>query len=59
MDMLVHWSVDDNVHFKAMDDAADLVDLTMKDIRTEEVWLGSIRKGVSIFLEDMRKNKSE
>ena len=44
---------------KAMDDAADLFFLPLKDIRTEEFGLGSIRKGVGIFLEDMRKNKSE
>ena len=31
----------------------------LKDIRTEEFGLGSIRKGVGIFLEDMWKNKSE
>lgn len=42
-----------------MDDAADLFFLPLKDIRTKEFGLGSIRKGVGIFLEDMRKNKSE
>ena len=45
--------------FEAMDDAADLFFLPLKDIRTEEFGLGSIRKGVGIFLEDMWKNKSE
>ena len=51
--------MEDTLHFEAMDDAADLFFLPLKDIRTEEFGLGSIRKGVGIFLEDMRKNKSE
>lgn len=32
------------MHFEAMDDAADLFFLPLKDIRTEEFGLGSIRK---------------
>ena len=57
--MFFRCTVEDTLHFKAMDDAADLFFLPLKDIRTEEFGLGSIRKGVGIFLEDMRKNKSE
>lgn len=59
LDMFFRCTVEDTLHFKAMDDAADLFFLPLKDIRTEEFGLGSIRKGVGIFLEDMRKNKSE
>ena len=59
LDMFFRCTVEDTLHFEAMDDAADLFFLPLKDIRTEEFGLGSIRKGVDIFLEDMRKNKSE
>lgn len=59
LDMFFRCTVEDTLHFKAMDDAADLFFLPLKDIRTEEFGLGSIRKGVGIFLEDMQKNKSE
>lgn len=59
LDMFFRCTVEDTLHFEAMDDAADLFFLPLKDIRTEEFGLGSIRKGVGIFLEDMRKNKSE
>lgn len=59
LDMFFRCTVEDTLHFKAMDDAADLFFLPLKDIRTEEFGLGSIRKGVGIFLEDMWKNKSE
>ena len=59
LDMFFRCTVEDTLHFEAMDDAADLFFLPLKDIRTEEFGLGSIRKGVGIFLEDIRKNKSE
>ena len=59
LDMFFRCTVEDTLHFEAMDDAADLFFLPLKDIRTKEFGLGSIRKGVGIFLEDMRKNKSE
>lgn len=59
LDMFFRCTVEDTLHFEAMDDAADLFFLPLKDIRTKEFGLGSIRKGVGIFLEDMWKNKSE
>ena len=35
-----------------MDDAADLFFVPLKDIRPEEFGLGSIRRGLQIFLEN-------
>lgn len=59
LDMFFRCTVEDASHFRAMDDAASLFFLPLKDIRTEDFGLNSIRKGLEIFLEDMRKNKSE
>lgn len=59
LDQFFRCTVADTLHFKAMDDAADAFFLPLKDIRTEDFGLGSIRKGLGIFLNDMLKNKSE
>lgn len=59
LDQFFRCTVADALHFKAMDDAADAFFLPLKDIRTEDFGLGSIRKGLGIFLNDMLKNKSE
>lgn len=59
LDMFFLCTVEDTLHFKAMDDAADLFFLPLKDIRTEDFGLGSIRKGLGIFLEDMLKHESK
>ena len=59
LDMFFRCTVADTRHFKAMDDAADLFFLPLKDIRTEDFGLGSIRKGLGIFLEDMLKHENE
>ena len=59
LDMFFRCTVADTLHFKAMDDAADLFFLPLKDIRTEDFGLGSIRKGLGIFLEDMLKHENE
>ena len=59
LDMFFRCTVADTLHYKAMDDAADLFFLPLKDIRTEDFGLGSIRKGLGIFLEDMLKHESK
>ena len=51
LDMFFRCTVADTQHFKAMDDAADAFFLPLKDIRTEDFGLGSIRKGLEIFLK--------
>lgn len=55
LDMFFRCTVDDTLHYKAMDDAADVFFLPLKDIRTEEFGLGSIRKGLGIFLRNADK----
>ncbi len=54
LDMFFHCTVKDLLHFKAMDDAADAFFLPIKDIRTEDFGLTSIRKGLQKFLESRR-----
>ncbi|WP_281644001.1 NUDIX domain-containing protein [Bacteroides zoogleoformans] len=52
LDMFFLCKVTDTQHFKAMDDAAELFFLPMKDIRPEEFGLHSIRKGVKKFIDE-------
>lgn len=56
LDMFFRCTAADTSHFKAMDDAADAFFLPLKDIHTEDFGLGSIRKGLGMFLEDAQKN---
>lgn len=50
LDMFFRCAVADSRHFKAMDDAAEAFFLPLKDIHPEDFGLGSIRKGLQIFL---------
>jgi len=52
LDLFFRCSVADTLHYKAMDDAADVFFLPLKDIHTEDFGLGSIRKGLEIFLNE-------
>lgn len=52
LDMFFLCKVTDTQHFKAMDDAAELFFLPLKDIRPEEFGLHSIRKGVKKFIDE-------
>ena len=56
LDMFFRCNVADDIHFKAMDDAADLQFIPLDNIRVEEFGLGSIKKGISLFL-DFEKDK--
>ena len=51
LDMFFSCKVSDTSHFKAMDDAAETFFLPLKDIRTEDFGLGSIRQGLEKFLK--------
>jgi len=53
LDLFFRCTVADTLHYKAMDDAADLFFIPLKDIRTEDFGLGSIRKGLGIFLKEI------
>lgn len=53
LDLFFRCTVADTPHYKAMDDAADLFFIPLKEIRTEDFGLGSIRKGLGIFLKEM------
>ena len=53
LDLIFRCTVADTLHYKAMDDAADLFFIPLKEIRTEDFGLGSIRKGLGIFLKEM------
>ena len=55
LDQFFRCSVTDTLHYKAMDDAADVFFLPLKDIHTEDFGLGSIRKGLEIFLKEKEK----
>ena len=55
LDQFFRCSVTDTLHYKAMDDAADVFSLPLKDIHTEDFGLGSIRKGLEIFLKEKEK----
>lgn len=50
LDMFFRCTVADTSRFKAMDDAADVFFLPLKDIHPEDFGLDSIRKGVQRFL---------
>lgn len=50
LDMFFRCTVADTLHFKAMDDAADAFFLPLKDVHPEQFGLGSIRKGITMFL---------
>lgn len=54
LDMFFRCTVKDLLHFKAMDDAADAFFLPIKNIRTEDFGLTSIRKGLQKFLGSHR-----
>lgn len=56
LDMFFRCTVEDTLHFQAMDDAADAFFLPPERIRPEEFGLGSIRKGVKRFLETKTAN---
>ena len=49
--MFFHCRVEDTLHYTAMDDAAEVFFLPLRDIRPEEFGLESIRKGLGMFLE--------
>lgn len=51
LDMFFCCEVEDTLHYKAMDDAAALFFMPLKDIRPEEFGLGSIRRGLQLFLD--------
>lgn len=51
LDMFFCCEVEDTLHYKAMDDAAALFFVPLKDIRPEEFGLGSIRRGLQLFLD--------
>lgn len=53
LDMFFRCSVTDTLHYKAMDDAADVFFLPLKSIHTEDFGLRSIRKGLEIFLKEI------
>ncbi|MFR5759325.1 MAG: NUDIX domain-containing protein [Bacteroides cellulosilyticus] len=53
LDLFFRCTVTDTLHYQAMDDAADVFFLPLKDIHTEDFGLSSIRKGVGIFLKEM------
>ena len=53
LDMFFRCSVANMLHYKAMDDAADVFFLPLKDIHTEDFGLNSIRKGLEIFLKEI------
>ena len=52
LDMFFICKVSDITHFKAMDDAEEAFFMPLKDIRTKDFGLGSIRRGLEKFLED-------
>lgn len=51
LDMFFRCTVADTLHFQAMDDAAEAFFLPLDDIRPEDFGLGSIRRGLEIFLK--------
>lgn len=59
LDLFFCCRVNDTSHFKAMDDAADLFFLPLEEIRTEDFGLGSIRKGLNLFLREKSENHGE
>lgn len=50
LDLFSRCTVVDTLHFEAMDDAAEVFFLPLKDIHPEDFGLGSIRKGLQMFL---------
>ncbi|MBQ8502370.1 MAG: NUDIX domain-containing protein [Bacteroides sp.] len=57
LDLFFRCEVKDSTHFQAMDDAAELFFVPLEEVRTEAFGLGSIRKGVEIFLTHNQPNK--
>ena len=53
LDLFFRCTVTDTLHYQAMDYAAAVFFLPLKDIHTEDFGLSSIRKGVGIFLKEM------
>ena len=50
LDLFFRCTVADTLHFEAMDDVAEVFFLPLKDIHPEDFGLGSIRKGLQMFL---------
>ena len=50
IELFFRCTVADTLHFEAMDDAAEVFFLPLKDIHPEDFGLGSIRKGLQMFL---------
>ena len=50
LDLFFRCTVADTLHFEAMDDAAEVFFFPLKDIHPEDFGLGSIRKGLQMFL---------
>lgn len=50
LDLFFRCTVSSSAHLEAMDDAAEVFFLPLKDIHPEEFGLDSIRKGVTMFL---------
>lgn len=50
MDLFFRCTVADTRHYRAMDDAAELFFVPLKEVRPEEFGLGSIRQGLEIFI---------
>ena len=50
LDLFFRCTVANTLHFEAMDDAAEVFFLPLKDIHPEDFGLGSIRKGLQMFL---------
>jgi len=51
LDLFFLCKVADTLHFKAMDDAAEVFFLPLREIRPEDFGLHSIRKGVQMFID--------
>ncbi len=56
LDMFFRCNVTDTLHFKAMDDAADLWFVPLEQIHPEDFGLTSIRKGLRLFLDLIKTN---
>lgn len=52
LDLFYLCTVANTLHYKAMDDAAELFFIPLNEIRTEEFGLNSVRKGVEMFLKN-------
>ena len=57
LDMFFRCEVADTLHYKAMDDAADAFFLPLDAVCPEDFGLGSVRKGLKLFLNSMRDSR--